>query len=99
MGRHHELPHRADVEEDGAQTFDLHRVHDKASLHAEPFVAVPPSEFVTVTLRLPVATLAATERSSVMLVGVRAVTDAVIPVPENDTTAPGAKPVPATTTV
>ena len=62
-------------------------------------VALPPSEFVTVTLRGPVVAVDATLTLTVKLVELFRVTElTVIPLPENATVAPDANPVPATAT-
>ena len=57
-------------------------------------VAVPPSGLVTVTLRAPVAALAATDTVTVSCVPLLKVVGPVTPVPENDTVAPFTNPVP-----
>ena len=62
-------------------------------------IPVPPSEFVTVTSRLPVVASGLTTRATVMVVEVLPVTVQVRPSPEKATWAPDANPVPFTLTV
>ena len=69
------------------------------TLNEFALVTVPPSRFETVTLRDPVAALAATVTFSVAEVGVTLTTVALTPVPEKVTTRPGCRPVPDSCTV
>ena len=63
-------------------------------------VDVPPSAFVTVTLRRPISASAAIETDATSSVGLTksGVSTRVMPVPENETVAPSWKPEPVTVT-